>query len=196
MLLLMHLRFLPCWWVLFFFFLTCIVCLCHFLVVRACASSSTLWPLVHWFEFLLIHFKNGHEYLIMRTSSVFIYSTRFLLLSFISRSLSFVWDTLFLFFLSSPFFDGFSFHYYEILVIIFFSERSHSFFIWQFYSFCYLYFSTFHNEHGTFFNTKFYSYILPVFPYFLYKILKFFFIDPKIVWNLCTCHRCYQMLFK
>ena len=51
------------------------------------------------------------------------------------------------------------------------SKCSDSFFIWQFYSFPYFTFSTFHYEHSTFFNTKFHSYILGVYCYGLNQSL-------------------------
>ena len=50
--------------------------------------------------------------------------------------------------------------YSQVLVIFLFSKYSDSFLIWQFYSYCYFSFSTFHNEHGIFFYANFHSYIL------------------------------------
>ena len=59
------------------------------------------------------------------------------------------------------------FQYSQRLVTFFFSERSD-------FSFRYFSFSTFHYEHGTFFNAKFHSYILIVYSYCLYQSPLFF----------------------
>ena len=77
---------------------------------------------------------------------------------------------LFSFFLHLHLFDGISFHYFQVHIIFLFSKCSDSFLICQFFSFRFLYFSTFLYEHCTFFYAKFYSYILS---------LQFFFIFCK-----------------
>ena len=73
---------------------------------------------------------------------------------------SFVWGTLLLFFLHLRLFDNVRFQYSHGFVIFLFSKRSDSFLIWQFNSFRYLSFSTFHYEHDTSFYAKFHSYII------------------------------------
>ena len=49
-------------------------------------------------SFSLVHFKNGPVYLIRGTTKVFIDLMIFLLLNLISKTFSFVWDSLLLFF--------------------------------------------------------------------------------------------------
>ena len=126
---------------------------------------------------LFVYFKNDFEYLKRCTARLFIPLMRFLLQSMVSRSVHILQrcPLLFLFPLHPRLFDGVSLYYPQILVTFLLSKRSNAFLIWQFYFFRCFSFSHFFYEHGTFFNAKFHSYILVVYSYCLYQVLRFFF---------------------
>ena len=86
---------------------------------------------------LLVHFKNGPEHLSRGTTKVFLPLMRLLLQCLYSRS--FLVPLRFSFYLMSA-----CFQYSQELVSFLFSERSHSFLIWKFYSFCHISFSIYY----------------------------------------------------
>ena len=94
----------------------------------------------------IVHFKNSSEYLTSGTALVFPSLMRFLPQSLVLKSV------LFSYFFSIIFacLIGVRFQYFHVLVIFLFSKTSDSFLFWQFYSFCYSSFSTFHYQDGTF----------------------------------------------
>ena len=75
----------------------------------------------------------------------------------------------------------------QVLVVFFFSKCPDNFLMKQSYHFCCFSSSPFHHKHGTFFNSKFHSYILPVFCYSLYKCLSynFFIIGKYFISSIC-----------
>ena len=90
----------PCWRILFLLLsMTHIACQYHFWDIRLYVLSLVFLSSGPLFE---IHFKNGPEYLTMETAQVFILFMRFLRSAWFRDFFSFVWDTLFSFFLSSP----------------------------------------------------------------------------------------------
>ena len=123
-----------------------------------------------------VHFKNGLEYLTRGWSRCLFLWWDFCYRAWFSEVFLF-YGTLFLFF--SFIYDGFRFQYSRILIIFLLSRRYDAFLIWRFCSFCHFTFSTFHYQHGTFFNTKFHSYKLVVYSYCLNQGLLFFFIFCK-----------------
>ena len=100
---LMHPRYLQCLWLLFLLlFLTNTACLYYHSKCKALCIAIRF--LVDWFfclTYSFVHFKNGPEYLTKGTAWVFIPLIRLLVQILVSRSISFVWDTLLLFFSSS-----------------------------------------------------------------------------------------------
>ena len=110
----------------------CVVCIGFY----GCNQSSSVLVYVV-FEILyrcinsnwmLVHFKNGPEYLIRRTVQVFIPWMRFLLYNLVSSSFLFFQEYFFCFFFHLDFFDV-RFQYSQVLVSFFISELF-DFFSW------------------------------------------------------------------
>ena len=138
----------------------------NFFVISSISLSSSL-----------VHLKNSPEYPTRRNAQVFIPLIRFLLLGLFSRYfLNCLWYAFkknFLLLLlvwwcslprfpstcKFPFLQVFWFFLNLVVLIL-------PLFV----------FSPFHDEHGTFFNAKFHSYILAVYCYCFYPYLHFFFI--------------------
>ena len=132
-----------------------------------CIIINFLIPLSIWLSSSQITFKNGPKYFTIKTAQVFIPFIKFQLQSLVLSSfLICLMYSFFYFLFHLRLSDGVCFQYYQVLVILLFSKHSDSFLFWQFYSFSYLYFSTLHYNHTTFFYAKFHSiywlYILTV----------------------------------
>ena len=149
-------------------FLIHIVCLCYLFSI-----VINLIVLVHFSKIIvLVHFKNGSEYL---TWSYLFDEISVAKLGFkkFSRS-SEVFISNFSFHLCLS--DGICFQYSQEFVVFLLSERFNSFLIWHFFFFHCFFISTFHYEHDTFFYAKFDSYILAVYSYCLCQSVLLFFI--------------------
>ena len=129
-------------------------------------------PFIHLSEFFAYNW-NDTEYLTRGTTQMM----RFLLQNLVSRSSSEVLFSYFFFYLCL--FDCVCFQYSQVRVIFLLSKYSDSFLISQFYSFCCFSLSTFHYQHGTFFQARFHSYILAVYSYYSNEHLWFFLIFCK-----------------
>ena len=94
---------------------------------------------------------------------------------------------LFFFFFYLRLFDGVHFQYSQILEHFLFSKGSNSFLFWQFYTFCYSSFYTFHYEHGTFFYDKFHFYILAFESPMRFHFCKGLMSSVRIKWLMFSC---------
>ena len=128
-----------------------------------------------WNSFL-VHFKNGSEYLTRETAMVSIPLMRFCCWAWF-RDFFFSFS----FFLHLYFFNGICFQYHQLLVIFLFFERSDSFLICQFYSFCCFSFVASH-----YFHVKFHSNILNLYSYYVHQSLQFF--SFLLNFFLCDSH--------
>ena len=88
------------------------------------------------------------------------------------------------YFLQSCLFDGIHYQYSQVLVIFFSFQAFWWFLLWLFSSSYWFSFLTFHYEHGTVFSTKFYSYILTVYSFWLYQGFQFFLIFCKYLYAI------------
>ena len=139
-------------------------------------GSKALWMVINFLVFWIISlssflapFKNGPEYLTTGTVLIFIPLLRFLLQSLVSSSFLVL---LRYYFLHFPFISDGSMVFASgipkyllfsvsptILILSWFDHSIHPLFL----------FSISHYEPGTFFDAKFHSYILFVYPYGLYR---------------------------
>ena len=151
-----------------------VISLMHLVLLSICWNSSP------------VHFKNGPEHFTRGTEHVFIPLMRFLPQSLVSRNflvrLRYSFKKIFLLFLLV---DDVQLHYSPLLVSFLFSKSSASFFIWQFYSFCYLTLSTFLLWH----IFQFYFYILVNFWFvsqspILFSFLHFYVVHVQVLINL------------
>ena len=109
----------------------------------------------------LVQFRTSPEYLTWEMAHVFTSLVRFLLQSSVSRYfLVLLWFSFLIFYFHPSLLNGVRSKYSQIFVILFLYKYSDVFHIGQFSSFCCFSFPTFHHQHGTFFNSKFRSYIL------------------------------------
>ena len=152
------------YWCISFLYFTQRVCLCHLSDIKPCALAF-FYPFVFLFKFFPRPFLEWSrvyfEAVLPRCS--------FLWWDFCCRVLfqevsSFVWGSLFLFFLSSLLVWCCLLPIPSTCFFFLFSVSSDSFLICLFYFF-YLSFSSRHYELGRFFNAKFHSYFLAVYSY-------------------------------